>query len=94
MAEGCGTGMRPPRLEPEVIWSPDVDKQQWVVIMLDNERNREVASWITIWNGPLDADIIAFTWREPVVEDLVIKGEKHQVHSLVVVVQLRLGSIV
>lgn len=56
-----------PRIQLEVRWRLDLDKQQWVLMMLDNESNCEVDGFSRVWNGPLGADIIAFSRREPIV---------------------------
>ena len=56
-----------PRLQFEVRWRLDLDKQRRLLLMLDNESNREVDGFSRVRNGPLGTDIIAVGRREPVV---------------------------
>ena len=75
----------------KVYWRFDVNKQQWVLMMLNNKINWAIIKSSRVWNGPLRTDIIAFSWREPIVQNLVIKGEKLWFKVLVVIAQL--GSL-
>ena len=54
------------RIEWEVRWRLDLDKQQRVVKMLDNESN-EVGGFFRFWNIPMGTDIVSFRRREPIV---------------------------
>jgi len=67
MANDLDNGGIPPRIQLEVHWRLDVDKQKWVLMMLDNKSNREVDRFSRVWNGPLGTDIIAFGRRELIV---------------------------
>ena len=53
-----------PRIQMEVRWRLDLDKQQRVLMMFDNESDHGVEDFSRVRNGPLGTDIIAFGRRE------------------------------
>jgi hypothetical protein len=76
----------------KVEWGLDLKKQQRTLLVLDNKSNGEVNGFSGVWDGPLWTDVIAIGCREPIVQNLVIKGVKLCLNGLVVVVQF--GSFV
>ena len=72
----------------EFRWSLDLNKQERFLMVLDSKSNREVVRFFGAWNGPLGTDIKAFFRREPIVQNLAIKGVKRCFNGLVVIVQL------